>query len=257
MALFTKLGNVLGEFIDNKKYDCQNAKTKWFFDEDTGTLTISGIGEMDKYMPHRIYPPWYSYKKLIKKVIIKNGITTIGSSAFMDFENLEEVTIPDSVGVIGMWAFKGCMNLLKISSNAWWIGDKSFLNCTNLQSVEMNRVIRIGKRAFKNCSNLKEINFMNLNEIEDHAFENCKKISYFNIKQPDKIAKSAFYGCLFLEKDIPMMIKEKDEIKQKMEEERRRLIAQEEFKKKEKERKRMEKEAKEADEKRRRRKNRR
>ena len=34
MAIFTNIGNVLGELIDTSKYGCKNAKTKWHFDNN-------------------------------------------------------------------------------------------------------------------------------------------------------------------------------------------------------------------------------
>jgi len=44
------------------------------FVESTGTLTISGTGDMSN-------SPWYSYRSSIKKVVINNGVTSIGSRA--------------------------------------------------------------------------------------------------------------------------------------------------------------------------------
>ena len=48
----------------------------WVLD-DTGTLTISGTGEMKTF-----YNPWNSYSQQITTVVIDAGVTSIGSSAF-------------------------------------------------------------------------------------------------------------------------------------------------------------------------------
>ena len=61
-----------GESYSGTTGDC-----KWSFDEDTGTLTISGNGEMGDYNDNNS-APWYLYKDLIKEVIIENGVTSIG-----------------------------------------------------------------------------------------------------------------------------------------------------------------------------------
>ena len=48
----------------------------WEFDAETGTLTISGTGEMIKGSP------WNEHRLAIKKVIIQEGITSISENAF-------------------------------------------------------------------------------------------------------------------------------------------------------------------------------
>ena len=45
------------------------------------------------------------------KVVIKEGITGIGDSAFAHCDNLKVVEIPSGVNQIGRNAFNGCKNL--------------------------------------------------------------------------------------------------------------------------------------------------
>ena len=75
---------------------------KWHLNDD-GVLTITGKGEMDDYS----YTPW-SYDDLTR-VIIGNGVTTIGEAAFRYCSHLTSVNIPNSVTTIGGWAFKYCI----------------------------------------------------------------------------------------------------------------------------------------------------
>lgn len=79
----------------------------WKFED--GTLTISGTGDMPDYEIHDNKAPWRIYQDKIEKVVIKDGVTNIGSYAFYYCENLTSVEIPNSVTSIGMFAFYGCI----------------------------------------------------------------------------------------------------------------------------------------------------
>ncbi len=80
----------------------------WVLD-DEGTLTISGTGEMEDYEWEM--SPWYSYITQITSVIIEDGVTGIGDSAFFYCYELTNVEMPDSVTTIGDDAFCGCNHI--------------------------------------------------------------------------------------------------------------------------------------------------
>ena len=65
-------------------------------------LTISGNGEMRNYSSFGTSAPW---GEDITKVIIENGVTSIGNYAFYNCTRLTSITIPDSVTSIGDAAF--------------------------------------------------------------------------------------------------------------------------------------------------------
>ena len=77
---------------------------------DEGVLTITGTGEMDNYDGSS--RPW-SYSG-VKQVIIGDGVTTIGGSAFYNC-SLTSVTIPNSVTTIEEWAFFNCSSLTSVT----------------------------------------------------------------------------------------------------------------------------------------------
>ena len=83
----------------------------WTYVEATKTLTISGSGKMSvgNY-------PWSKYRTDISKVVIENGVTSIGSSAFADCANLYSITIPNSVVNVGGNAFQGIKKVIWLTN---------------------------------------------------------------------------------------------------------------------------------------------
>ncbi len=79
-------------------------------------------------------------------------VTEIDYSAFSGRDNIESVTIPDSVVVIGGSSFSNCSNLKKvvIGSGVREIGDSAFLNCYQLDdiTVESEKIVDIAAYAF-------------------------------------------------------------------------------------------------------------
>ena len=68
-----------------------------------GVLTISGKGDMwnDTDDTNVYYNKWFNNKRnRIYKVVIKRGVTTIGRRAFSYMENIQSVSIPDTVNYI-------------------------------------------------------------------------------------------------------------------------------------------------------------
>ena len=84
----------------------------WVFDDGTGTLTISGTGEMWDYFFTDV--PWNSVCDEILDVEIGIGITSIGDYAFYNCSSLMEIEIPESVLTIGANVFVGCYDLYSI-----------------------------------------------------------------------------------------------------------------------------------------------
>ncbi len=100
----------------------------WSFDDFTGTLTISGYGEMYDYSDS--LAPWDSYAYSgISNIVFDGEITSIGDYSFYDCKKLTNITIPDSVTRIGEGAFRLCSNLesITIPDSVISIGPDAFL----------------------------------------------------------------------------------------------------------------------------------
>ena len=181
----------------------------YFFEESTGTLTISktgeGIGEITSN-------PWGTYKNEITKVVIEVGVTSIGLDAFYGCSGLTSVTIGNSVTSIGMIAFYGCSGLtsVNISDIAAWcnihfkgINPLSYAQHLYLNGEEIkdliipNSVTSIGNRAFNGCSGLTSVAIPNsVTSISDRAFEGCSGLTSVTIgNSVASIGDQAFNGC--------------------------------------------------------------
>lgn len=81
--------------------------------------------------------PWSEYISSIKSIIIKSGVTSIGSYAFFECTNIESVYISSTVTSIGDYAFYDCTSLTKIFIGCAMqnIGDSAFYGCSSLQSI--------------------------------------------------------------------------------------------------------------------------
>ena len=104
-----------------------------------GALTLSGTGAMTNFA-NKTAMPWYEYLDQIEKVVIEDGITSIGNYAFMGCSDLAEVSIGSSVKTIGVNAFSGCSKIEEVSlpASLTGISNYAFNNCSSLSLIEFN-----------------------------------------------------------------------------------------------------------------------
>ena len=170
----------------------------WTLYED-GTLTISGTGTMKDYNSSDNPSPVCNNSK-VKKIVIEDGVTSIGNSAFAYCRGLISITIPDSVTSIGEDAFSYCTSLTSITipNSVTSIGSHAFYYCTSLTSITISdSVTSIGDFAFAGCSSLSSITIPDsVTSIGNGAFERCFSLTSITI--PDSvtsIGKYAFSDC--------------------------------------------------------------
>ena len=110
-------------------------KNNWSIDKRIGELLITGNGPIIDFTS--ITPPWDEYSQCITKIVISDGVTSIGDAAFESCYSLKSITIPDSVTSIGDYAFKYCDSLTSITipNSVTSIGCSAFFGCTSLKSV--------------------------------------------------------------------------------------------------------------------------
>ena len=170
----------------------------WTLDAD-GTLNISGTGAMKDYDYYDNPSPVYNNSN-VKKVVIEDGVTSIGNAAFRNCSSLTSITIPNSVTSIGNDAFYVCSGLTSITipDSVTSIGNSAFYRCSNLTTITIpNSVTGIGNFAFYVCSGLTSITIPNsVTSIGNFAFYDCSSLTSITI--PDSVTSigyAAFYNC--------------------------------------------------------------
>ena len=165
----------------------------WTLDAD-GTLTISGTGAMKDYNAADNLSPAYMNSD-VKKVVIEDGVTSIGELAFFKCSNLTNITIPDSVTCIEYAAFHGCSSLssITIPNSVTSIGVYAFVICSSLTSITIpDGVTSIGYGAFSECSSLKTISLSCKSSLKKSDFgEQADLVSYTNQHLLTKTAAKA------------------------------------------------------------------
>ena len=164
------------------------------------TLCISGSGKMydyDNLGSSKNKVPW---KKSFSKVVISDGVTSIGSCAFEGCESLSSVSIPASVKSIGERAFQFCMSLssIVIPEGVETIGDSAFSAAEGLKRITLPSTLKsIGSAAFAQLIDLETITLPEgLETIGDSAFIGCDRLKTLTIPASVKsIGASICRGC--------------------------------------------------------------
>ncbi len=194
------------------------ANLRWTL-SDQGTLKITGTGPMTDYAFYDGYSsgtqsPWVSSGAsfFISRIEIGEGVTSVGSYAFIYFDMLEEVSLPSTLTQIGESAFEQSPNLRAVSfpaalksigANAFHdcaaleeasfaeglqsIGDSAFSGCGSLVSVGLPSTVRtIGRASFQGCASLRQVMLpAGLTAVPDSAFKSAGDLTYIYL--PDTV----------------------------------------------------------------------
>lgn len=180
--------------------DGTDGKIQW--ELSAGTLVISGKGEMRDYTDAHM-APWLDSASAIKRIVVKEGITSIGDLAFYNCDKALFVALPESVTKIGNRAFKNCFSLvgIRLPKSLETIGEASFEACTALKSLDMPQALRsIGNYAFINCTALSTVSIpQGVTELGRVAFAYCTGLTRAEILCPlTRVPDWTFYGCTAL-----------------------------------------------------------
>lgn len=191
---------------------------------DLSEVTIVAYTGMDGTIPNenRVYPantvPDNAFERaacksdyvLLKKIVLPETTTAIGTLAFTNCKYLSEVNIPATVTNIGDRAFNSCNAIINVEPNN--------PNYSSIDGVLFNKeqtelivcptskagiytvpssVTNIAMYAFENCSNLTSIIIpSSVKSIASHAFSDCNSVTSIAVPASvSSIEDGAFYSC--------------------------------------------------------------
>ncbi len=157
-------------------------------------------------------------QKNITSVVLPKYLKTIYNEAFFDTRYLIEITQRGfELRNIGEKAFAQTglrnlsfgENLLTVGSRAFAesalvsitisgqaiIGEEAFLDCKELKTVNMGKVIEIYQSAFYGCSNLTTVTLTNCQTINAWAFSRCIALESINLPSCTSLGSEAFSNC--------------------------------------------------------------
>ena len=202
--------SVLAEIISNitNNVSC-GAHLAWEYDTEIKILTISGTGKMSEFDSSStgMLAPWKKAKdaKNLEKVLISEGVTTIGDNAFFECDNLISVISSDYVVKPGTKSIADCalyycqeLTGITLPDSMAGIGNRAFEHCSKLTSVTIpSRVTSIGSEAFSTCSALTSITITDgVTIIDQKTFYDCSGLTSITIPNSVLIiGENAFEGC--------------------------------------------------------------
>lgn len=196
----------------------------WRF--SSNVLTVTGEGDMYDFLQKSSHnlpgeAPWRMLDTSTARVVIGEGVTSVGDYAFYGFSPLSEISLPSTLTRIGKSSFGNCQNLrfVRFPDALGSAGEYSFANCTSLKyadfgassadvaksmfsddsSLETVTLSPENKNiltyAFSNCRALLNISLVHAERIEPLAFQNCPLTSVAFGKDVKVLQTNAFYGC--------------------------------------------------------------
>ena len=178
----------------------------WSFDAASGTLTVTGQGPMKDYSKDDPSPA-KDYVDSVTRIVVGDGITTIGAYAFYNMMWCENARLPDSVEYIGDYAFMNDSSLeeMPFPKGLREIGDYAFGEVKLHKALVIPEGIEIiGKHAFNSNDFYDNISIpASAYYIAETAFYNSLSLHDFTVAEgnPNYTAKD---GVLF-SKDLAVL----------------------------------------------------
>lgn len=154
----------------------------WKYEQETKTLTLIGSGAVGDVAKDEDNAPWAGDIRLsAQKIVVSEGITSIGSYALWGFSNATEVKLPSSLTEIKDYGFAYCGKLASVNFPAGLttLGKGAFEGCSTLSAIFLPAgVTTVSESAFAYCSGLKGAILMGEGlSLEKNAFRNCNALT--------------------------------------------------------------------------------
>jgi len=221
--------------LKGKKVLSETASVEFSLSGD-GTLTISG--DLNYNLGNNGNQGLSTLP--IKKLVITEGVTRIGDRIFKWWDNLEEVTFPESLQEIGSEVFSCCKNIqvlnfpskglkkiesdnfssckikeLNLPTTLQSIGSYCFQNLDYLEEIELpESLTTLGNRTIYDCKALRRVKLPSLlTVIPECAFSECEALEEVILPTHlETIERYAFSDCPNLKQiELPDSVKTIDE----------------------------------------------
>ena len=142
----------------------------------------------------------FSGNQLLMEVSLPETLRVIGPEAFLNCVLLSKIRIPVNVQEIRVRAFKGCQNLrdFALPSGLTCIQEETFSRCSKLKTMLVPcSVVVIEQGAFAYCTALLSVELSKgLQVIESRVFAHCEKLKNIEIPSTgNKVGDDAFVKC--------------------------------------------------------------
>ena len=178
--------------------------------ETIGTYSASRASDESKFTIDKngVITAYKGYKLTVTVPETINGIipTKIGDGAFENSVVVRNITLPDSVTVIGKNAFKKSYVETVTANGVVELQDSCFAQ-SSLKSADFPKA-EIEHNAF-NGSNIASVNMPKLKSA-DGGFSDCKKLKTVKASSLESIGNGAFGGCTALQKVYASKLKNFD-----------------------------------------------
>jgi len=137
---------------------------------------------------------------ILENVVIPDGVTMIGRSAFDDCAELTALSLPEGVTSIGSDAFSFCYALadIDIPSTVTSIGSWAFCYCTSLTEIEIpSSVTSLDTAVFQGCKGLTSITIPeSITSLSFLMFTNCSNLTELHLPSTiTSISGKIFQEC--------------------------------------------------------------
>lgn len=140
--------------------------------------------------------------KIPEQIFGNVKVIGIADKAFFKNNDIEKVSLPDSVEFIGKCAFAWCASLKSIEMRGVKVIDeRAFMGDAKLSEIEFSpELCEISDKAFAYCNSLVSLELPeNLEYIGCGIFEGCRYLKYVSLSDKiDVIPNGAFYACTSL-----------------------------------------------------------
>lgn len=174
---------------------------KWSM-SPSGIVKISGTGAIPNCKnvgtaTEPIYKVPWQHPDQIKKIVVGEGITSIGTYA-LHASNVEAIELPSTLTSIGKFACFGDTKLTSVSfagSRLTEVGARAFESCTSLRTISLpDSVSTVGERAFARTGLTSFKVPSGLKTIPQECFRECRSLKTVNLPVTvSRVYKYAFY----------------------------------------------------------------